>query len=128
MSDTGRRTGAPDGTCKRCAADLVWAWVLGAKGRRVPLDVDPTAIAGPAGSVPVRYATSLDPLRRLRARQLDPGERPGPGERLAVSHLAVCRVLVERREARASLRAAKAAAPNPYDPEALREARQQAAR
>lgn len=120
MTDTGRRTGVPDGTCKHCGGDVVWAWLLGSRrrGQRVPLDPAP-----PPSPELARYATSLDPLRRLRARLLDPGERPGPHERPAAGHLAVCRVLEERRDARASLRRAKAAAPTFTDPEALREAR-----
>lgn len=119
--DNGRRTGAPEGTCRRCAADMLWAWLLGQRGRRVPLNPE----RRPADDRSARYAVSRDHLGRLRARQLDDDEAPAPWEWRGASHLDTCRVLADDRAARASLRAAKASAPNPYDPEELAEARQE---
>lgn len=126
MTDTGIRSGAPDGTCRHCRAEIVWAWLLGER-QRVPLDPAPRAPSpdDPLPYVVTRYAVARDHTGRLRARRLDPGERPAPHERPGVSHLAVCPVLVAKRDQRASYRAAKASAPNPYDPEALAEARQE---
>lgn len=124
MTDTGRRTGAPDGTCKHCRADMLWVWLTGGhRGQRVPLDPE----RRPAGDQDARYAVTKDHLGRLRARHLDDDERPAGWEWRGISHLDTCPVLRARREAAASLRQAKAAAPDHTDPEALREARQEAA-
>lgn len=112
---TGRRA-TVDGQCRHCDAELLWAWLIAGRGRRVPLEPAPRADVAP------RYAVTRDHLGRLRARELEPGETPAGFERPGIGHLDVCKVLVARREAAASLRRAKRAAPNFRDPEELREA------
>lgn len=121
MSDSYRRTGTPEGACRRCGAEVLWAWT--AKGRRMPLD----PAVYPADDERATVATYTDHLKRLRVRTLDSDNpRPAPFERRGIPHFATCPPLVAERERAASLRAAKEAAPNFRDPEELTEARRAA--
>lgn len=115
--DSGRRTGDPEGACRECGAAVLWAWT--AKGRRMPLDLE----VRPDDDKLANVATYTDHLRRLRVRTLDADNpRPAPFERLGVPHFATCPPRLAAREAAASLKAARQAAPNFRDPEELRDA------